>query len=63
MKRFFILKLLPDGDIEIAERKPVENGNFYYEERVYHKSFDPGEKIKDNLIDAYEEWERLEDGR
>lgn len=63
MKRFFILKLLPDGDIEIVERKPVEGGRFYYEERVYHKTLNPDEKIKDNLMKAYEEWERLEEGK
>ena len=60
MKRFLTLKLLPDGDIEIVENKRGEFGQFHYEERIYHKSFNPGEKIKDNLIEAYEEWERLD---
>ena len=63
MKRFLTLRLLPDGDIEIVEEKRAEFGLFGYEQRVYHKSFDMGEDIKDNLMKAYEEWKRLGEGK
>ena len=46
------LTLLPDGDIEIRD----EEGK-----RVYHKSFDPGDSIRKNLIDAYDFMRAYED--
>ena len=39
------LTLLPDGDIEIHD----EEGK-----RIYHKSYDQGDNLKKNLIDAYD---------
>ena len=52
----YLLKLLPDGDIEILG---------YYDDMpqafscVYHKSYNPSETIEENLLNAYETWERL----
>ena len=48
-KRYELI-LYDDGDIEIIN---------YAGNRVYHKSYNVGEKIKDNLIKAYEKWEDL----
>lgn len=44
MKKFK-LTLLEDGDIEIVD----EGGT-----RIYHRSYNPGDNLKKNLIDAYE---------
>ncbi|MBQ7244621.1 MAG: hypothetical protein IJS52_10545 [Bacilli bacterium] len=44
-KNKYSLTLLEDGDIEIHDSSG---------KRVYHKSFDLGDEIKKNLIDAYE---------
>ena len=56
MKNNYILKLYSDGDIEIVKR--LKN-NLYYDKVVYHKSYNPSESIKENLINAFEEWEKL----
>ncbi len=54
----YILILHPDGDISINQysmTRPTEC------KCVYHKSYNPDETIKNNLIEAYEEWEKLND--
>lgn len=51
----YILRLLFDGDIDIIKESNIL-GEY---ERVYHKTFNPSESIKENLINAYEEWEKL----
>lgn len=56
MDKKFILRLLPNGDIDII----YDNGSWSY--TIYHKTFNPGEKIKDNLIEAYEKWVKLTGG-
>lgn len=51
----YMLRLLPDGDIDIIK----ECDGLGYYETVYHKTFNPSETIKENLDNAYKEWERL----
>lgn len=48
-----MLRLLDDGDIDII----MDNGSWY--NVVYHKTYNPDENIKDNLMKAYEEWEKI----
>lgn len=55
----YMLMLLPDGDIDIISDEFV--GGYTI---VYHKTYNPGDDLKDNLMKAYEEWEKLtEKGR
>lgn len=49
----YMLRLLDDGDIDII----MDNGSWY--NVVYHKTYNPDENIKDNLMKAYEEWEKI----
>ena len=63
MKDRYTLYLRSDGDIEIVGKKQGEFGLFDYDELVYRKTLNPGEDVKDNLMKAYEEWERLEEGK
>lgn len=52
----YMLRLLPDGDIDII----TEKENFLCDYQiVYHKTYNPSDDLKDNLTKAYEEWERL----
>ena len=51
----YMLRLLPDGDIDII-KECYELGCY---ETVYHKTYNPGENIKENLDNAYKEWEKL----
>ena len=54
MKNKFILRVLPDGDIEIIKfDQPIAY------QVVYHKTYDPGDNLQDNLLKAFAEWERL----
>lgn len=50
----YMLRVLNDGDIDIIS----DEGNSWCKV-VYHKTYNPGENIKDNLMKAYEEWEKL----
>lgn len=63
MKDRYYLVLWQDGDITIGKCHSDGMGCVYCDGSVYHKSFDPGDDIKDNLMKAYEEWERLEEGK
>lgn len=56
MKNYYILTLYPDGDIEILKQA---NNELCFDEVVLHKTYNPSESIKDNLIDMYEEWKKL----
>jgi len=49
----YMLRLFDDGDIDIIS----DEGSWY--NVVYHKTYNPDENIKDNLMKAYEEWEKL----
>lgn len=49
----YMLRLLDDGDIDII----MDNGSWY--NVVYHKTYNPDENIKDNLMKAYEEWKKI----
>lgn len=51
----YMLRLLANGDIDIIE----ESYELWVYRRVYHKTFNPSESIKENLIEAYKEWEKL----
>lgn len=51
----YMLRLLPDGDIDIIKESNVLG----VYEVVYHKSYNLGESIKKNLDEAYKEWEEL----
>lgn len=51
-KNKYSLTLLEDGDIEIHDSSG---------KRIYHKSFDLGDEIKKNLIDAYDFMRAYED--
>lgn len=51
----YMLRLLRDGDIDII-KEADELGAYQV---VYHKTYNPGDNIKDNLDNAYKEWERL----
>lgn len=53
----YMLRLLPDGDIDIISDEFV--GGYTI---VYHKTYNPGDDIKENLDNAYEEWKRLTRG-
>lgn len=54
MKKY-ILRLLPNGDIDI-----IKEYNYTFEyDIVYHKTFNPSEDIKENLNNAFKEWEKL----
>ena len=50
----YMLRLLPNGDIDI-----ITDDEPWIYKSVYHKTFNPGENIKDNLMEAYEEWAKL----
>ena len=50
----YMLRLLPDGDIDIIS-DDFRNGYRV----VYHKTYNPDDDLKDNLINAYKEWKRL----
>ena len=52
----YFLILHPDGDISINQYSMISEKDC---KRVYHKTYNPDETIKDNLIKAYEEWEEL----
>ena len=56
MKNYYILTLYTNGDIEIVKRA---NKELCFDEVVLHKTYNPSETIKDNLLNMYEEWERL----
>ena len=49
-----MLRLLNDGDIDIIS----DEGSSWHKV-VYHKTYNPGENIKDNLMKAYEEWKKI----
>lgn len=51
----YMLRLFADGDIDII--KECDELGCY--ETVYHKTFNPSEDIKENLDNAYKEWEKL----
>lgn len=51
----YMLRLLPDGDIDIITESE-ERGCY---DIVYHKTYNPSDDIKENLNNAYKEWERL----
>lgn len=51
----YMLRLLANGDIDIIKESDILGAY----EMVYHKTFNPGEKIKKNLKKAYKEWEKL----
>lgn len=53
----YTLILADDGDITIIER-PLANKN--RPKSVYHKSYNPEDKIKSNLLKALETWEDLQ---
>ena len=53
----YTLILADDGDITIIER-PLANKN--RPKCVYHKSYNPEDKIKSNLLKALETWEDLQ---
>ena len=55
MKRRYMLRLLPDGDIDIIE---IEN-NFSIR-RVYYKTYNPDNTIEENLTIAYKKWEEFD---
>lgn len=55
MKKKYMLRLLEDGDIDII----TESEELGCYTRVYHKTYNPSENIKDNLMKAYEEWKKL----
>lgn len=50
----YMLRLLPDGDIDIISDEFVSGYRV-----VYHKTYNPNDDLKDNLMKAYEEWEKL----
>lgn len=54
MKKY-MLRLFADGDIDII--KECDKPGCY--EIVYHKTYNPSEDIKENLDNAYKEWEKL----
>lgn len=56
-KKKFSLTVLPDGDIEINEVREDGSTNC-----VYHKSYNPGESLKRNVIDAYDALVQFEKG-
>ena len=49
----YMLRLFDDGDIDII----TDEGSWYTV--VYNKAYNPDENINDNLMKAYEEWEKL----
>ncbi len=51
----YMLRLLPSGDIDIITDGDVLGAY----ERVYHKTFNKGDKIKKSLNRAYKEWKKL----
>lgn len=57
MNKYYYLVLLPDGDIEIRRTDVYMSSTEY--DVVWHKSYNPGEDLKDNLLLMYEEWEKL----
>lgn len=50
----YMLRLLPNGDIDIISDEFV--GGYTI---VYHKTYNPGDDLKENLDNAYKEWKRL----
>lgn len=50
----YMLRLLPDGDIDIISDEFA--GGYTI---VYHKTYNPGDNLKENLMNAYEEWKKL----
>jgi hypothetical protein len=54
MKKY-MLRLLDDGDIDII----TESKQLGCYDIVYHKTYNPSDDLKENLINAYKEWEKL----
>ncbi len=52
----YILILHPDGDISINQYSMTRPAEW---KCVYHKTYNLGETIQDNLIEAYKNWEEL----
>lgn len=52
----YTLILKSDGDIEIWK-----DDNGIMKERIYHKSYNLGDDLKENLLKAYEYWENCYD--
>lgn len=50
-----MLSLLADGDINII----TESEEIGCYDIVYHKTYNPSDDLKDNLMKAYEEWKKL----
>ena len=57
MNKYYLV-LLPDGDIEIRKTDVYMSSTEY--DVVWHKSYNMGEKLEDNLMLMYKEWEKLE---
>lgn len=47
------LILKPDGDIEIWKLTGIE----ILDECIYHKSYNMGDKLEDNLLQAFKFWD------
>ena len=52
----YILILHPDGDISINQYSMISASEC---KCIYHKTYNPGEDIQENLIEAYKKWEEL----
>ena len=52
----YTLLLKPNGDIEIWK-----DNDGLMKECIYHKTYCLGDKLKDNLLNAYEFWENCYD--
>ena len=57
MEKDYVMTLLPNGDIRIIEIQHLKI------ESVYHKTYNPGEKLKENLLEAYKIWEQLKNDK
>lgn len=52
INEIYELILKPDGDIEIWKY-----GEYTIRECIYHKTYNMGDKLQDNLLQAFKVWE------
>lgn len=52
----YMLRLFNNGDIDIIKQ---DDFCIFAYSIVYHKTYKPNDDLKENLINAYKEWEKL----
>lgn len=55
-----MMTILPDGDIEIWSAEIMPDGEWRKVERVRHRSYNPGDSLKENVLQEFEAMEGME---